>query len=301
MATTDLFDVSDTDLAPTKITGYDLVSGLLNKRFGLFTRIRRSGEENWVSCMRTAPFAYIMPQLVPKKKSFSNLNGIVYVCSDVKKLAAKTQEAVNSGQIKDGGFFIPMFLGPDLDAQIPSKIFDFGHGVFAVPLLIPHTVKPNSLMSLYLICFNLTYRKAKCKLSVENLSFDNVIAISDEGKANLEFEIYPGKTLFNKIPIIVSNKAKPKEYTIKVLCATSMGEKLASGIATAAISIGLSVLLGGGMAMYSYNKGKGFTVKFTVADDSGRVKSPYVKRCVQCGRDIPLASEECAFCGSKQP
>jgi hypothetical protein len=30
-------------------------------------------------------------------------------------------------------------------------------------------------------------------------------------------------------------------------------------------------------------------------------KNPYVKKCVQCGEDIPLASEECAFCGSKQP
>lgn len=30
-------------------------------------------------------------------------------------------------------------------------------------------------------------------------------------------------------------------------------------------------------------------------------KKPFTKDCVQCGKDIPLASEECGYCGIKQP
>ena len=27
----------------------------------------------------------------------------------------------------------------------------------------------------------------------------------------------------------------------------------------------------------------------------------FMKRCVKCGREIPIASEQCPFCGQKQP
>ena len=27
----------------------------------------------------------------------------------------------------------------------------------------------------------------------------------------------------------------------------------------------------------------------------------FLKKCVKCGREIPLASEECPYCGTKQP
>jgi ribosomal protein L40E len=27
----------------------------------------------------------------------------------------------------------------------------------------------------------------------------------------------------------------------------------------------------------------------------------FLKRCVKCGKDIPIASEECQYCGTKQP
>ena len=27
----------------------------------------------------------------------------------------------------------------------------------------------------------------------------------------------------------------------------------------------------------------------------------FMKKCVECGREIPIASEECQYCGTKQP
>ncbi len=34
-----------------------------------------------------------------------------------------------------------------------------------------------------------------------------------------------------------------------------------------------------------------------------RVKrdNAFLKRCVKCGKEIPIASEECQYCGTKQP
>lgn len=35
----------------------------------------------------------------------------------------------------------------------------------------------------------------------------------------------------------------------------------------------------------------------TSADDA----KPFLKRCIRCGEEIPMASEECRYCGTKQP
>ena len=32
-----------------------------------------------------------------------------------------------------------------------------------------------------------------------------------------------------------------------------------------------------------------------------RTPNTFLKRCVKCGKEIPIASEECPYCGSKQP
>ena len=42
-------------------------------------------------------------------------------------------------------------------------------------------------------------------------------------------------------------------------------------------------------------------VELEVADPEGVLrKRRYVKKCVMCGKDIPLAAEECKFCGASQ-
>lgn len=33
----------------------------------------------------------------------------------------------------------------------------------------------------------------------------------------------------------------------------------------------------------------------------GEISRSFLKRCVKCGKSIPLASEECQFCGARQP
>ena len=35
----------------------------------------------------------------------------------------------------------------------------------------------------------------------------------------------------------------------------------------------------------------------TSTDDA----KPFLKRCIRCGKEIPMASEECRYCGTKQP
>jgi rRNA maturation endonuclease Nob1 len=34
---------------------------------------------------------------------------------------------------------------------------------------------------------------------------------------------------------------------------------------------------------------------------AARGPKAFLKKCVKCGREIPIASEECQYCGTKQP
>jgi ribosomal protein L40E len=38
-----------------------------------------------------------------------------------------------------------------------------------------------------------------------------------------------------------------------------------------------------------------------IKGDTGRIRSFTQKKCIKCGERIPLASEECPYCGAKQP
>jgi hypothetical protein len=269
MTTEMTLEVLDTDIAVTTLPRKELITGLLDGRFGLFTQVRLPGEEKWDLCSRTAPFAYLMPRFVPKRNGFSDLDGTSYLCSDLRKLMDKTKEVIDSRQLKNGGFFIPMwYRGLNVDMMVKSKMFALGRGIFAVPFLTPIKVKPGSPMSLRMLYFNLTKEVVECDLSIVCSTFmaGDAINISEEDKAKMKFAIYPGKNLTNVIQIQVSQKAKPKEYTLKVLGKTSASKKIASGLATAAITAGLSVLLGGLAVGYSYPQGQGFSVKFNVFD-----------------------------------
>ena len=33
----------------------------------------------------------------------------------------------------------------------------------------------------------------------------------------------------------------------------------------------------------------------------GETPRGFLKKCVECGKEIPIASEECSYCGTKQP
>ncbi len=33
----------------------------------------------------------------------------------------------------------------------------------------------------------------------------------------------------------------------------------------------------------------------------GYTPKSFLKKCIKCGGDIPIASEECVYCGAKQP
>jgi hypothetical protein len=41
--------------------------------------------------------------------------------------------------------------------------------------------------------------------------------------------------------------------------------------------------------------------KIAILDYAERTPKSSLKECVKCGKEIPIASEECQYCGAKQP
>lgn len=259
-------EVIDSDLQVTRMTELEIIRNILSGNLGLCAYARAIGSENWYWLGSTNPFAYFMPILVPKKSSFNETEGVLYLCSDADKIASKSSEIRDSKELEKGGFFFPVFIGEDLDVIIPCKLFDFGNSVFGAPFMYPNEVKAGYATKLYLMVANLSDKhSAKCNLEITSKGFfsDN-IHIENENRDKLKLELEPGKLLFTGIPITVHGDLKPKDYTLTVLGKTSVGKKVVSALPSLALSVGLSALLGGDLVGYSYNQGKGFTVKFNV-------------------------------------
>lgn len=258
-------EIVDTDFPITKISQIAIIKGLLQGNLGLLAHVRSIGSDKWQSCQWTAPYTYFMPHIIPNKKKYSELNGNLYFCSDADKIAIRTREIIENDQLKDGGFYIPIFTGNDLDIVISSKMFDMGNAIYVVPFLYPYEAKYSSTITLYLVAFNLNAEKAiDCELKIEGNFIGNIFNISDSNLTKLKFLLNPGKFLFTKIPMEILPKIIKREYTLTILGKTKTKQKIPSAAATLALSVGVSILLGGGLIGYSYNKGKGFSVKFRV-------------------------------------
>lgn len=256
-------EITDVDVPQTKALKGDIVTAILNGRLGIFAQVKSKETPEWKSLYQVPPFAYLMPILVPSKKQFGNLSGLTYICSDAQKIADKGYELRAKNQFKEGGFFMPVWTGKNYDIMIPTKMFDFSRGVYAIPLFLPNVVEPLGKMTLYLIILNLSKQESKVKVSLQGKGF----IVPDQSKEQLGFSLDAGKTLHNHIPLTITEKKHGKEHSMQVLGEASTGSRVASSVATAALSLGLSLALGGGMFVSSYNRGKGFNAKWSTTDE----------------------------------
>jgi len=158
-------------------------------------------------------------------------------------------------------------LGNGLDYLVARKVFSLGNGLYVVPLLLPGQVEPGSQIKLHQVVVNLNHPRsnaAKCKLEVTGRGFE----IPAEEGPKLEFSLASGKVLYCAIALRVPADTKPGEYPMKVIGKTSYASQAASAVVTAAFTIGLAALLGGGMVGSSWNQGEGYTSRLRVVRGS---------------------------------